>query len=71
MGFSFGDSKANFIFATHESVPAKEIFLALRKANIFVRYFDKPRIDNYLRISIGTQKEMEALVAFFKEYLVK
>lgn len=71
LGFSFGDSKANFIFATHESVPAKEIFLALRKANIFVRYFDKPRIDNYLRISIGTQKEMEALVAFLKEYLVK
>ena len=45
LGFSFGDSKANFIFATHESCPAKELFAALRRANIFVRYFDKPRID--------------------------
>ena len=71
LGFSFGDSKANFIFATHESCPAKELFAALRRANIFVRYFDKPRIDNYLRISIGTQQEMEQLVAFLEDYLKK
>ena len=69
LGFSFGDSMSNFIFATHESVPAKEIFEALREHNIFVRYFSKPRIDNYLRISIGTQQEMEHLVAFLTDYL--
>ena len=50
IGFSFADSKANFIFATHESVPAKEIFEAAKKAKIYVRYFDQPRINNYLRI---------------------
>ena len=69
IGFSFADSKAKFIFATHERVPAKEIFEALREHNIFVRYFSKPRIDNYLRISIGTQQEMEHLIAFLTDYL--
>lgn len=69
LGFSFPDSKTNFLFVTHESVPAKELFEALRKENIFVRYFNKPRIDNRLRITIGTEKEMDALIGFLKEYL--
>ena len=69
LGFTFGDSKANFIFAKHESVYAEEIFKALKEAKIYVRYFKKPRIDNYLRISIGTRKEMETLVLFLQEYL--
>ena len=69
LGFSFGDSMSNFIFATHERVPAKEIFEALRENNIFVRYFSKPRISNYLRISIGTQQEMERLTAFLAVFL--
>lgn len=69
LGFSFPDSKANFIFATHETVPAKDIFEAARAQNIFVRYFKKERIDNYLRITIGTKEEMEALLSFLKSYL--
>lgn len=69
LGFSFPDSKANFIFATHETVPAKDIFEAARAQNIFVRYFNKERIDNYLRITIGTKEEMEALLSFLKSYL--
>lgn len=69
LGFSFGDSKSNFIFATHASVPAKQIFEALREKDIYVRYFSKERINNYLRISIGTQAEMETLIDFLKEYL--
>lgn len=69
LGFSFPDSKANFIFATHKSVPAKEIFTALREANIYVRYFNAPRIDNYLRITIGTEGEMEKLFEFLRAYL--
>ena len=71
LGFSFTDSKANFIFATHERVPAKELFEALREANIFVRYFKSPRIDNYLRITIGTEGEMEKLFGFLRTYLEK
>ena len=69
LGFSFTDSKANFIFATHERIPAKEIFEALREANIYVRYFNSPRIDNYLRITIGTEDEMEKLFGFLRKYV--
>ncbi|MBQ8857892.1 MAG: histidinol-phosphate transaminase [Lachnospiraceae bacterium] len=69
LGFSFTESMANFIFATHETIPAKEIFEALREANIYVRYFNSPRIDNYLRITIGTREEMEKLFDFLRKYL--
>lgn len=69
LGFTFPDSQANFIFATHQSVPAKEIFEALKEAGIYVRYFNLPRIDNYLRITIGTDGEMEVLINFLKNYL--
>ena len=69
LGFSFTDSKANFIFATHETVPAKELFQALREADIYVRYFNSPRIDNYLRITIGTKEEMDRLFEFLNKYL--
>ena len=68
LGFVFGDSKANFIFASHPEIPAAELFAALREANIIVRYFNKPRIDNYLRITIGTQEDMEMLIKFLKNY---
>lgn len=69
LGFSFGDSMSNFIFAAHESVPAKELFEALKGAGIYVRYFAKPRIDNYLRITIGTEEEMSELIQFLKNYI--
>ena len=41
----------------------------MREKDIYVRYFDKPRINNYLRITIGTDEEMKKLIAFFKEYM--
>ena len=69
LGFSFPDSKANFIFASHKEVPAKEIFEAAKEHKIYVRYFEKPRIDNYLRISIGTREEMQKLLDFLTDYL--
>ena len=62
LGFKFGDSKANFIFAAHASVPAGEIFEKLKEKDIYVRHWNKPRIDNYLRISIGTDEEMKELI---------
>ena len=69
LGFTFEQSYANFIFAKHKSVPAKEIFEAAKKEHIFVRYFNKPRINDYLRISIGTDDEMKAFVTFLEKYL--
>ncbi len=63
LGFSFPDSKANFIFAKHEKMKAEDIFTALKAEKIYVRYFKKPRIDNYLRITVGTDEEMDCLLA--------
>ncbi len=62
LGFEFPDSKSNFIFASHKEVPAVEIFEELKKRNIYVRYWNKPRINNYLRITIGTDEEMKRLI---------
>lgn len=69
LGFAFPDSKSNFIFASHKTKAAGEIFNALKERKIFVRYFNKPRINNYLRITVGTREEMDALFAALEEIL--
>lgn len=67
LGFEMTDSKTNFLFATHKQIPAKEIFEKLKEKDIFVRYFSSARIDNYLRITIGTQEEMEQFLKEIEE----
>lgn len=67
LGFSVLDSKTNFLFASHKSVPAKEIFEKLKEKEIYVRYFSKAKIDNYLRITIGTDEQMEIFLDAVKE----
>lgn len=69
LGFEFTDSQANFIFATHPEHDAKELFEALKKENIYVRYWNIDRIRQHLRITIGTREEMETLFAFLNEYI--
>ena len=69
LGFTILPSSTNFYFATHKSVPAETIFTELKKRDIFVRFWNKPRINNHLRITIGTDAEMDALVAALKEIL--
>lgn len=66
-GFKFTDSKTNFVFASPSKVSAKELFTELKKRNIFVRFWDKDRIRDYLRISIGTDEEMQALMQAIDE----
>lgn len=63
MGFDVTDSRANFVFISHPSIPAKTLFAELREKGILVRYFNQPRIDNHLRVSIGTDEGMEAFLA--------
>lgn len=71
LGFEFEDSMSNFLFVTHPNVQASELFAALRANDIYVRYFSKPeRISNYLRITIGTDEQMDALLDFLRSYLV-
>lgn len=69
LGFSFPKSGTNFLFVTHEYIPAKELYEVLKKNNIYVRYFDLPRIDNYLRVSIGSREQMNKLFTFLKSYI--
>lgn len=69
LGFSFPDSMSNFIFASHNSIDAGFIFDELKKRKIFVRYWNKPRINNHLRITIGTREEMEKLFSALEEIL--
>lgn len=69
LGFSSPDSQANFLFVSHKSVPASALFEALRQQQIYVRYFNAPRLDNSLRITIGTDEEMEELFTFLEAYL--
>lgn len=69
LGFQFPDSKSNFIFVTHPKVSAKKLFEALKKENIYVRFLGGARIEEYLRISIGTHSEMENLISFLKIYM--
>ena len=68
-GFACLPSKANFLFARHARRAAADLMQALRERRILVRHFRQPRIDNHLRITIGTQAECERLVAAFDEIL--
>ncbi len=63
MGFVVMDSQSNFLFVSHPSVKAKRIFSELREKGIYVRYFDIPRLENWLRITVGTDDEMEKLLS--------
>ena len=69
LGFEFQDSKTNFIFAKHASVSAEYVFTELKKRNIYVRYWNKPRISEYLRITVGTDEECDTLVANLRDIL--
>ena len=69
LGFSFPDSKANFIFASHKSVKADYIFDELKKRKIYIRYFNSARINNYLRITVGTKNEMNRLYEALSDIL--
>ncbi len=66
LGFSVLPSSANFIFATLASHDAGELAKALRERGVIVRYFNKPRINQYLRITIGTDEQNQRLVDTLK-----
>lgn len=69
LGFLVHDSSANFIFISHPEKPAASLQQNLRDRGILVRWFNQPRIQNYLRVSIGTDQEMEAMCTACQEIL--
>ena len=69
LGFEFPDSKANFVFARRPGMSGQTLYDALRARNILVRHWEKPRIADYLRITIGTDAQMDAVTAALREIL--
>ena len=70
LGFEFGDSKSNFIFARHPKMSGQDLFEKLKAEQVFVRHFSKPeRIADYLRISIGTDRQMQKLISILERIL--
>jgi len=67
LGFDVLPSQANFLFARHPQRDAAQLHKELRARNIMVRYFAKPRIDQFLRITVGTDDECRALITALRQ----
>ncbi len=62
IGFNCLDSQSNFIFAKHDKIPAEQLYLKLKENGVLIRYFNKPRISDYVRITVGDDEQMSRLV---------
>jgi histidinol-phosphate aminotransferase len=69
LGFEVLPSRSNFLLASHPVRSAKSLYLDLKNAGVLVRYFDKPRIDNWLRITVGSDAECDRLLADLRRLL--
>lgn len=70
LGFDVMPSMANFVFISHKDVRAEVLFKELKDQGVLVRYFNSERVDNYLRVSIGTDEEMDAFVRQIEKILI-
>jgi len=69
LGFTVVPSKANFLFAKHPGIGGKQLYLTLKERGILIRHFDKPRIADYNRITVGTDEQMETLLCAIRKIL--
>ncbi len=69
LGFNALNSKANFLFCAHPEITGEKLYLELKKRGILVRYFNKPRIDNYIRVTIGSITQMKKFISAIKSVL--
>lgn len=69
--FTVLDSKTNFLFISHKRVKALKLFADLKNRGIFVRHWDKPRIGNFLRVTVGTDAQMKKLYEALDEILAE
>lgn len=71
LGFTVADSGTNFLFVTKDGADMKKMFEYLKTKKVFIRHFDLPRIDNHVRITVGTEEEMEILLTHIRAFLNK
>jgi len=69
LGFTLTPSQANFLFASHPAVSGETLYSTLKAQGVLVRHFKKPRISEYVRITIGTPEQMEVLFAAIEDIL--
>jgi len=69
LGFTATDSTANFIFAKHEKAEGKTLYLKLKEKGVLVRHFDTPKLTSYLRITVGSKRQMQILISTLKNIL--
>jgi len=69
LGFTVIPSMTNFVFAKYPGIPGRDLYLALREKGILVRHFDKPRLRDYNRITIGSREQMKAFIKAMTEIL--
>ena len=69
LGFTVLPSQANFLFARHERADGKALYLKLKELGILVRHFDKERLRDYNRITIGSREQMQALIQALQQIL--
>ncbi len=67
LGFEMPDSKTNFLFARHPSIPGIKVYEYLRENGILVRHFGKEKISDYNRITVGTQEQMETMISVLRK----
>jgi histidinol-phosphate aminotransferase len=67
LGFQCVESKANFLFITYPKLKGEVLFRTLRQRGILVRYFNKPRISDHLRVSVGSDADMDVLLTILKD----
>ena len=69
LGFTCTDSKANFIFAKSDRIGGKELYLELKSRGVLIRHFEKPRICDYNRITVGSREQMDIFLTKVREIL--
>ena len=69
LGFTTIPSQTNFILTKTSAIGGKALYLALKSKGILIRHFDKPRLRDYIRVTIGTAEEMGAFIAAVQQIL--
>ncbi len=71
LGFTVTDSKANFLFAASDRIDGEELYLQLKRRGVLVRHFAAKSIQNYNRITVGTEEQMETFLRCVREILAE